>query len=171
MAFPDQTVFTAYVPYLGLNLFRKGYKFFKSNRLEQATIPITQSAAWIPPGGREQVKFNRMSATPILGRGPHPEFEIVARNDAGDHIAFTAAPYGLSRFYIDRPILGGLVESHWNYNEYMFRMDGLTGSVGGQGLRKHGHVGAILLDDERIALEHGQVGVRVENTIGAEHAA
>ncbi|MCC6946080.1 MAG: hypothetical protein IT335_16000, partial [Thermomicrobiales bacterium] len=42
-----------------------------------------------------------------------------------------AAPYGLSRFFIDRPILGGLVESHWNYNEYMFRMDGLSGSIGG----------------------------------------
>ena len=131
-AFPDQTVFTAYVPYLGLNLIRKGYKFFKSNRLEQATLSVAQSAAWIPPGGVEPVKFNRMSATPILGRGPHPEFEIAARNERGDHIAFTAAPYGLSRFYIDRPILGGLVESHWNYNEYMFRMNDLTGSVGGR---------------------------------------
>lgn len=131
-AFPDQTVFTAYVPYLGLNLFRKGYKFFKSNRLEQATWSIAQSAGWIPPGGGAPVLFNRMSATPVLGRGPHPQFEIVARNDAGDHIAFTAATYGLSRFFIDRPILGGLLESHWNYNEYLFRMDGLRGSIGGR---------------------------------------
>lgn len=130
--FPDQTVFTAYVPYLGLNLFRKGYKFFKSNRLEQATLSLAQSAAWIPPGAVEPVKFNRMSATPVLNGGPHPEFQIAARNDAGDFINFTAAPYGLSRFYIDRPILGGLVESHWNYNEYMFRMEGLNGSVGGR---------------------------------------
>ena len=130
--FPDQSVFTAYVPYLGLNLFRKGYKFFRSNRLEQATYSIAQSAAWIPPGGSEPIKFERMSATPVLGRGPHPHFEIAARNEQGDHIAFTAAPYGLSRFFIDRPILGGLVESHWNYNEYMFRMDDLAGSIGGR---------------------------------------
>ena len=137
-AFPDQTIFTAYVPYLGLNLFRKGYKFFRSNRLEQATLPITQSAAWIPPGAGEPVTFNRMAATPVLGRGPHPVFEIAARNDAGDHVAFTAAPYGLSRFYIDRPILGGLVESHWNYNEYMFRMENLRGSIAGRPLgREH----------------------------------
>ena len=137
-AFPDQSIFTAYVPYLGLNLFRKGYQFFRSNRLEQATLSITQSAAWIPPGADEPVLFNRMSATPVLGRGPHPEFEINARNDAGDHVAFTAAPYGLSRFYIDRPILGGLVESHWNYNEYMFRMEKLRGSVAGRPLsREH----------------------------------
>jgi hypothetical protein len=80
-----------------------------------------------------------MSAAPVLGRGPHPEFEIRARNDAGDRIAFTAAPYGLSRFYIDRPILGGLVESHWNYNEYMFRMEELTGSIGGRPLSRESH--------------------------------
>ena len=134
-AFPDQSVFTAYVPYLGLNLFRKGYKFFGSNRLEQATISIHQSATWIPPGAAEPVKFNRMKATPVLGHGPHPQFDIVARNGRGDHIAFTAAPYGLSRFYIDRPLLGP-IESHWNYNEYMFRMEGLTGSVGGRQLSR-----------------------------------
>lgn len=130
--FPDQSVFTAYVPYLGLNLFRKGYQFFRSNRLEQAIIPITQSATWIPPGAAEPVLFNRMSATPILGRGPHPHFAIRAASQQGDHVAFTAVPYGLSRFYIDRPILGGLLESHWNYNEYMFRVEGLEGAIGGQ---------------------------------------
>ena len=124
-----------YVPYLGLNLFRKGYKFFGRNRLEQATISIHQSATWIPPGAAEPVKFNRMKATPVLGHGPHPQFDIVARNERGDHIAFTAAPYGLSRFYIDRPLLGP-IESHWNYNEYMFRMEGLTGSVGGRQLSR-----------------------------------
>jgi hypothetical protein len=138
-AFPDQTIFTAYVPYLGLNLLRKGYKFFRSNRLEQAAIPIAQSAAWIPPGAAEPVKFNRMAATPVLGRGPHPQFEIVARNDANDRITFTAAPYGLSRFYIDRPILGGLVESHWNYNEYMFRVENLSGQIGGRSLSRASH--------------------------------
>jgi len=129
--FPDQTLFTAYVPYLGLNLFRKGYRFFRSNRLERATLPIAQSAMWIPPGAGEPVRFNRMSATPILGRGPHPHFQIDARNNAGDHLSFLAAPYGLSRFYIDRPILGRL-ESHWNYNEYLFRMESLDGRIAGR---------------------------------------
>ncbi|MFO7662855.1 MAG: hypothetical protein R6X18_09705 [Chloroflexota bacterium] len=130
--FPDQSLFTAYVPYLGLNLFRKGYHFFHSNRLEQTTIPIVQSAKWISPGSTEPIHFNRISATPILGQGPHPLFTIKATNQQGDHISFTAVPYGLSRFYIDRPILGRLVESHWNYNEYMFRMESLIGSINGQ---------------------------------------
>lgn len=136
--FPDQTLFTAYVPYLGLNLFRKGYRFFRNNRLEQATLSIAQSAMWIPPGAGEPVRFNRMAATPILGRGPHPHFQIEARNDAGDHLSFLAAPYGLSRFYIDRPILGRL-ESHWNYNEYLFRMEALDGRVAGRPVTRQTH--------------------------------
>jgi hypothetical protein len=129
--FPDQSVFTAYVPYIGLNLFRKGYRFFRSNRLEQATFSISQSAAWIPPGSAEPTRFTRMSATPILGQGPHPLFAVRASDGQGDEISFTAVPYGLSRFYIDRPILGGLVESHWNYNEYMFRVEDLAGTLSG----------------------------------------
>lgn len=137
--FPDQSIFTAYVPYLGLNLFRKGYRFFKSNRLEQATLPITQSATWIPPGASQPVHFNRMSATPILGLGPHPHFAVHAHNRQGDHLSFTAVPYGLSRFYIDRPLLGGLVESHWNYNEYMFRMEALDGAVAGAPITRKTH--------------------------------
>jgi hypothetical protein len=134
--FPDQSLFTAYVPYLGLNLFRKGYRFFRSNRLEQTTIPITQSATWVPPGKTEPIHFNRMSATPILGQEPHPHFAIKATNQKGDHVSFTAVPYGLSRFYIDRPILGGLAESHWNYNEYMFRMESLIGSINGHSITR-----------------------------------
>lgn len=127
--FPDGSIFTAYLPYIGLNLFRKGYRFFRSERLEGAALSIKPSATWIPPGPAAPIRFDRVSATPRLGRGPYPQFDVRAANAAGDHIAFTAATYGLSRFYIDRPVLGGLAETHWNYNEFMFRMDDLDGRI------------------------------------------
>jgi hypothetical protein len=57
---------------------------------------------------------------------------VTCSNAAGDALRFTAAPYGHTRFFIDRPVLGGLAESHWSYNEYMFRMEGLNGTVGGR---------------------------------------
>ncbi len=133
--FPDQSIFTAYLPYLGLNLFRKGYRFFRSERLEGATLPIKPSAQWIPPG-QLPIHFDTISATPRLGRGPYPQFDVRAANSNGDRISFTAAPYGLSRFYIDRPALGGLVETHWNYNEFMFRLDDLDGQMAGRPLRR-----------------------------------
>lgn len=134
--FPDQSIFTAYLPYVGLNLFRKGYRFFKDERLERATLPIKPSATWIAPGAAEPLRFDRVSAAPLLDRGPHPQFEVVASSANGDRFAFTAAPYGLSRFYIDRPVLGGLLETHWNYNEYMFRMEDLDGAIGGRAITR-----------------------------------
>ena len=133
--FPDQSIFTAYLPYLGLNLFRKGYRFFGSERLEGATLAIKPSAHWISPGG-VPIPFDHVSATPRLGRGPYPQFDVEATGASGDRIRFTAATYGLSRFYIDRPALGGLVETHWNYNEFMFRLDNLDGQLAGRPLSR-----------------------------------
>ena len=133
--FPDQSIFTAYLPYLGLNLLRKGYRFFGSERLEGATLAIKPSANWIPPGGAP-IPFDRVSATPRFGRGPYPQFDVEAASASGNRIRFTAATYGLSRFYIDRPTLGGLVETHWNYNEFMFRLDDLSGQIAGRPLSR-----------------------------------
>lgn len=134
--FPDQSIFTAYLPYVGLNLFRKGYRFFKSNRLEQASLAIKPSAHWMPPGAAAPLRFDHVSATPVLSRGPYPQFDVRATRANGDAISFTAAPYGLSRFYIDRPVLGGRIETHWNYNEFMFRMENLDGRLLGRPLAR-----------------------------------
>lgn len=134
--FPDQSIFTAYLPYVGLNLFRKGYRFFQNNRLERASLPIKPSAHWLPTGSAEPIRFDRVSAAPLLGRGPYPHFGVTASRDSGDAVAFTAVPYGLSRFYIDRPVLSGRVETHWNYNEFMFRMEDLKGRMLGRPLSR-----------------------------------
>jgi len=134
--FPDRSIFTAYLPYLGLNLFRKGYNFFRNERLEQAALSIKPSAHWIAPGAGVPLRFDHVTATPLLHRGPYPHFTVRAANAAGDHITFTAAPYGLSRFYIDRPALGGLVETHWNYNEFMMRLEDLDGRIAGRPLSR-----------------------------------
>ena len=59
-----------------------------------------------------------------------------ATSASGNRIRFTAATYGLSRFYIDRPAVGGLLETHWNYNEFMFRLDDLSGQIAGRPLSR-----------------------------------
>jgi hypothetical protein len=130
--FPDGTMFSAYVPYLGFNLFRKGYKFLNRNWKEQASISVSPGAFWDRPGPSEQIRFGKAAVTPILGRGPHPRFQVKVSNKQGDYLEFLASPYGHTRFYIDRPVLRGLLETHWDYNEYMFRMEHLAGRVGGE---------------------------------------
>lgn len=69
--------------------------------------------------------------TPVLDAGPHPDFVVRARNGAVDHVEFLATSYGHTRNYIDRPLLRGLLESHWSYNEYVFRMEDRQGRIGG----------------------------------------
>ena len=38
-------------------------------------------------------------------------------------------------------------------------------------LWKHGHAGAVLFDDERVALVNGQIGMRIQYAIGTQQAA
>lgn len=130
--FPDGTAFSAFVPYVGPQLLRSGYTFFGSERLERATVPVRQSGLWNPGGTDRVVDFDAASVTPILNSGPHPDFAVRVHNDAGDHVEFLARPYGHARNYIDRPVLGGLAETHWSYNEYLFRMEDLEGRVDGE---------------------------------------
>lgn len=134
--FPDGSMFTGYIPYVGFNLTRKGYKFFGSNRAEQAALPVTQSAFFFPSGTTEPIRFSRVVARPVLNRGPHPQFEVEAHNRQGDTFSFLAASYGHARFSIDRPVLGGLTHSHWTYNEYIFRMEQLRGQVAGREINR-----------------------------------
>ncbi|HEX6387579.1 MAG TPA: hypothetical protein VF177_23165 [Anaerolineae bacterium] len=130
--FPDGSLFSAYVPYVGLQLWRQGYTFFRSNLLEQATLPILPAGFWDWPGASEQVLFKKARITPVLGDGPHPTFDLSASNPGGDTLQFRAVPYGHTRFYIDRPLLGGRLASHWSYNEYMVRLEGLDGQIQGK---------------------------------------
>lgn len=130
--FPDGSMFSSYVPYVGLNLLRKGYKFFGSERLEQTTLPIGASAFWDWPDASDEIRFTKASITPLFGLGPYPQFDVRVSNDQGDHLSFRAETYGHTSNYIDRPILGNRAEIHWNYNEYMFRMVNLNGRVSGR---------------------------------------
>jgi hypothetical protein len=128
--FPDGTAFSAFVPYLGPQLVRNGDGFFTSNALEQATIPIRQSGLWDWGTSDQLVRFDTARVTPLVDAGPQPHFAVHARNQQGDSVKFVASSYGHARNYIDRPVLGEQIETHWSYNEYLFRMEELQGRIG-----------------------------------------
>lgn len=138
--FPDGSVFTAYVPYIGLNLLRRGYRFFSREWLEHATASIRQTAAWMAPGAAEPILFNRASVKPVLRMGGDPDFLVACHSPQGDRLSFLASTYGHTHYYVDNPLLGGLLTSQWNYNEYVFRMDDLDGRIGGRAINR-GSVG------------------------------
>ena len=133
---PDGTVFSAYVPYIGLQLFRRGYRFFASDAPERATISIRPAGLWEVRKGSRIVRFDTARVTPIISDGLHPHFAVHARNRHGDFVRFIATTYGHARNYIDRPLLRGWLETHWSYNEYMFRMEDLHGRIGDRVISK-----------------------------------
>ena len=134
--FPDGTSFSVMVPFIGPQLFRRGYKFFSSNRLERLTIPLRQSGFWHWGDGSGQVEFDRVTVEPLLDGGEHPDFDVRVENDAGDYVRFVARTYGHARNWLERERLGGRFDSHWSYNEFMFRMAGLAGRVDGRNIDK-----------------------------------
>ena len=134
--FPDGTAFSAFIPFVGPQLLRRGYRFFDSKRLERATIPVKQSALWDSATGDRLVEFDSATIEPVFDGGPHPHFEVEVSDGTGNRVAFTATSYGHARNYIDRPLLGGLTESHWSYNEYLFRMENLSGTIEGKPINR-----------------------------------
>ncbi|WP_435319534.1 hypothetical protein [Haloarchaeobius sp. TZWSO28] len=129
--FPDGTSFSVLIPFIGPHVFRRGYKFFSSDRLERLTIPLRQNGFWNWGSKEGHVEFDRISVEPLLGSGEHPDFDVRVENEAGDYVRFVARTYGHARNWLDRPRLGGRLASHWSYNEFLFRMTGLAGRVGG----------------------------------------
>lgn len=134
--FEDGTLFSSYVPYVGANLFRKGYKFFSRQWMEEGTLPIAPGAYIDFHGSAERLDFDTAKITPILGDGPHPDFLVHASFKNGDFLRFRAECYGHAPQSIDRSILNGRVSSHWEYNEYMFRMRELSGRIGDKVINK-----------------------------------
>jgi hypothetical protein len=132
-AFADQSIFTGFVPYAGLQLFRKGDWFF-SNFLETKTVGILPGAFFVWGDSLEIVHFNRVRVTPHIQRGRYPEFAVECRSPANDFIRYRIEPYGHAQLKLERRLLKGLWTSSFNYNEYMFRVKDLSGVIGGRDL-------------------------------------
>ncbi|WP_227132732.1 hypothetical protein [Halorubellus salinus] len=146
--FPNGAAFSAIIPFLGPHVLREGYDFYESDALERATIPFRTSGFFSPADGGDVVRFDDISIEPVLEADTatvapdadhadgdaHPDFVVEVSNDDGNFVEFTASTYGHARNYIDRPLLGGRMESHWSYNEYLFEMTDLDGRVRDQHL-------------------------------------
>ena len=129
--FPDGTIFSTFLPYVGLNLTRREYRFFSRDWLEQTVVPIRKTGYMKGPGAAPPIHFDRVTADPIVAGRAHPEFLVTARNGRGDWLSFRTESHGHAGFGVHRPVAGPL-QTHWAYNEYMYRMVDLNGMVSGQ---------------------------------------
>lgn len=125
----DGSLFSAYVPYIGLNFFRRDYSFY-APRLEQTALTLHSTAFLDIPGRSEPKQFDKCRVTPIPDGGPHPTFLVKAEARNGDFLSFLIVPYGHTRIPMKRKLFRRAVETHYDYNEYIFRMKELNGRVG-----------------------------------------
>lgn len=130
--FTDGSIFSCFVPFLGPHLLRRGDWFFPP-RLENLTLPIQGNGYFSRAGNWETVHFDEVRVETLLGHGPYPDFLVTCRRDNGDHFQFRAVSHAHTQVLLDRPLLGPL-SSRYNYNEYLFRTEELSASIGGETL-------------------------------------
>ncbi len=127
------TVFSAFIPYVGLNGLRRGDWFFP-NLIERTTYRVLQSAYLLPGGTGTPIFFDDTTITPLRGRTPHPQFAVSCRSANGDFFQYRIDPYAHTQFLLDHPLWGSRWHSRYNYNEYLHHMQDVRGRVAGRPL-------------------------------------
>lgn len=133
--FEDESVFSCFVPYVGLHLWRRGDRFMP-NFLEQAAVPIRPTGYFSPAEPRSLIRFEKVRVTPVQNGGRYPNFVVECASANGDFLRYTAVPYAHTQFLMDRPVLRRLWQTRFNYNEYLFRIHDLDGRVSGKPLNQ-----------------------------------
>jgi hypothetical protein len=128
--FGDGSFFSCFIPYLGPHLLRRGDWFFP-NRIENLTLPLQESAYYCQGDSWRTAVFSQVSVKPILGGASYPQFLVSTAAENGDFLRFRAVPYTHTQMLMERPLLGP-VSSVYNYNEYLFAIEDLTGSIDGR---------------------------------------
>ncbi len=128
-AFADGSIFSCTIPYAGLQFLRRRDRLYP-DALENATLPIINGGFFRWAGAREPVNFTKSKVTPSSGNG-YPIFTVECTSPGGDFIRFKVVPYSHLQYLLKRPVLGGLGNSCFNYNEFPFQIAELEGVIDG----------------------------------------
>ena len=120
--FPIGDVFIGFIPYLGLQHIRRTYKFSSKNHIEDLTWPIKTVGKWIKAETGEIIEFDKVTIKTLLHDNDAPNFEIKAIKDEGA-IKFTAHTEKDIKNVMKKPVLAGLTENRYFYNEYIFSVE------------------------------------------------
>ena len=131
--FEDGSLFSAFQPYVGPHVFRKGTWFFP-NKMERAFLIPMSSSYFADHESKETIVFEKTVVKPIIGRGEYPWFEVKSENPDGDYVRILFSGYGHAQFLLDRRMIYSLFESRFNYNEYMIKIEKIEGKIRGKPL-------------------------------------
>ncbi len=133
--FNDESVFSAFVPYVGPHLLRRGHRFFP-HWLERAAASIKPSSYFAQGGTWQQVDFNQTQVKVLPHKGRYPQFAVQCQAVNGDFIQYRLEPHAHTGFLLDRPLWRGLWKTRFNYNEYLFHIRDLSGRIAGRPLNE-----------------------------------
>lgn len=129
--FADGSVFSCFVPYLGLHVLRRGDWFFPKP-LENLSAPLLANAYFWDATTGDLTIFDRRVSVRVHPNSRYPNFTVHCTTTTGDSLTYHTRSYSHNQVIMERPL--GRWDSLYNYNEYLFRVDDLTGRVAGRPL-------------------------------------
>ncbi|MHA2252047.1 MAG: hypothetical protein ACXAD7_16910 [Candidatus Kariarchaeaceae archaeon] len=128
LAFENGSTFSSFIPYIGLQAFRRFYKFYPQV-IERAVLALGSGAYFYDQITTETTYFDSSSIFPVLNKGNYPDFAIHCKSKNGDFLKLKLLSHGHTQFLLDRPIIKSSWHSKFNYNEYMIKLVTIKGSI------------------------------------------
>ena len=136
-AFGDGSIFSCFIPYVGPHMARRGDLLYP-HWLENLTVSIMPSGYFSRARNSattlETTHFKTVRVGVQPQNGSYPQFVVYCQAENDDFLSFRLHPYAHNQVVLERPKLKRRWWSLYNYNEYLFRTEALTGRIGGKPL-------------------------------------
>jgi hypothetical protein len=131
LLFEDGSIFSSFIPYFGLQNFRREYKFY-NQFIERMVIPLGPRAYFFNNKTGETTFFDTSNIYPIINKHTNPDFNLLCKTKSGDFIKINLKAHAHAQFLLDRRVIKKLWQTKYIYNEYMVQAKGITGKIDGQ---------------------------------------
>ncbi len=136
--FEDGSIFSSFMLYFGIHNFRRDFYFYKQY-FERKVFHVVPGAYLYDAKTHKTIKFNKATIVPKLNEEGHPDFYIKVSNKEGDELMMRTKTHNHAQFLLDRRLFKKLWQTKYIYNEYMYVMDRMQGTINGAKFDKNTH--------------------------------
>lgn len=137
---PNQiSMFSCFVPYFGLQNFRRSDSFF-SPWLERMVKPIIPTAYFNFADSDDEIVFDTVEVIILDDNGTidrkKPKLYIHAQSENGDYLKMIIQAHAHAQFLLDRRVIARIWQTMYNYNEFPIKVLKMRGKIGDRVLSK-----------------------------------
>jgi hypothetical protein len=129
--FEDGSIFSSFMINFGFHNFNRKEKHNRQF-LERFKYNVKPRSFYYDPNTGKTYHFDSSRTIPIIHKLGNPDFYIEATMDDGDFLRFKLKSHGHAQFTLDRRIIKHLWQSKYFYDEYMVKVVGVKGKIGGK---------------------------------------